>query len=411
MKKFWIILLVCALLITAGCSKKADSVPETTEATAEATLPPETTEATIPVPNTVLGTAVVDGTPALLKIASRGEQMDVVGKYDEDHYAVKLQNGYGLVRKEFLRMNSEPAYEAWTGYARWNTEFYTDLFLSGEPAQKLKTNTKVTVLEDFGYCYLVQLEETVGFAKPEDISRWASSSGSSDDDGDSGSGSSGGGSSGGGNSFVGEDGGDISLQYSVGIQLLSAIEQSGSVTGTGTILADGTEVILGYFQRGDYVPVVQEAGYAESKAGFHTVYLDGLYAYVKEALVRTPDAENTYEEWTGYSRWSAPVYGDFRLLGSPVDKLNTNAKVQVLYELDRCYMVQIGETIGFMEKEMVNNAPYSSGGSSNDGGSGSGSSSSGGSSSGGGSSGGSSSGGGSSSSGSNDNVEWSPPAL
>lgn len=391
--------MACVLAFTTGCNKGTETqAPETTEAAVETTLPPETTAETTPEPLTTHGFARVNGTPAVLSVKMRGDLVDVVGEYDENHYVIKTEAGYGLVRKELIRMEGAPEYETWTGHAYWHAEFYDNLYLTGEPAQLLATNTRVEVLDDLGYCYVVKMEEATGFIKTNRISKWRFSSGSSSDDGGSGGGSSDGGSSGGGSSSsTGQDGGDISLYYNATVQLLAAIEQTGEVTGTGTILADGTEVILGYFARGENIPVVTEEGFAEAKEGSHTVYLDGLYAYVDEKLVSMDSAES-YEEWDGYSRWSATVYDNHHLIGNPTDKLNTNTKAHVVYELENCYMVEVGETTGFMAKDMISKYRYSSGGSSNDSGGGSGDS--------GGSSGGS---GGSSSSGGGE--EWSPPAL
>ena len=371
MKKFWILLMACLLILTAGCNKKAETAEptaETTEATVETTLPPETTEETVPVPQTTCGTARVENTPALLATRMRGDVVDVVGEYDDSHYVIKTDEGYGLVRKEMLRMEGEEAYETWTGYAYWHAEFYTDLSLGGEPAQKLATNTKVEVLDDLGYCYVVKVDDAVGFIKPNRISKWRFSSGSSSDD--EGGGGSGGG--GGGGSAGGQDGGDISLSYHGGIQLLAAIEQTGEVTGKATVLADGTEIILGYFKRGEELPIVTEEGFAESKEGFYTIYLDGLYAWVKEPLVRMDADEETFEEWDGYSRWHAEVYDNFLLIGTPTDKLNTNTKIRIVDELENCYMVEIEEVTGFMAKDSLSKWRYSTGGSSSDEGGGSG---------------------------------------
>ena len=386
MKKYWFFLLVCILLFMAGCDKTAETqlIEETAKTTVETTLPPETTEETIPVPQTTCGTARVYNTPAILSTGMRGDQVDVVGEYDDSHYVIKTADGYGLVRREFIRMEGETSYETWTGYARWNAEFYTDLYLTSEPTQKLTTNTEVEVLDDLGYCYVVQLEEAVGFAKQEQISKWRISSGGSGDDEGGGGGGSGGGGGGGG----GQDGGDISLRYHGSIQLLAAIEQTGEVIGTGTILADGTEVILGYFGRGEELPVVEEEGFAESKDGFCTIYLNGLYAWVRENLVCLEEPTEPFEEWDGYARWSATVYDNIHLIGTPKDKLNTNTEIHVVDELENCYLVEIEEVPGFMAKDMVSKWRISSGGSDDEGGGG----------------GGGSGGGGS-------GAEWSPPAL
>ena len=390
MRKYIIVLLALALLLCAGCKKQEPVQTEApTTAPTETTIPP-TTEETIPVPELTMGSALVDDTPAILDTLMRDDVVDVVGEYDEDHYVIKTDLGYGLVKKGLLRLESEAAYEVWTGYAYWNAEVYDNLHLTGEPAQKLKTNTKVEVLDDLGYCYVVRVEETEGFMNKSRLTKWHISSGGGSSN--SGGGGSSSGSGGGGGGSTGADGGDISLQFHGNIVLLAAIEQSGDVTGQATILADGTEVVLGYFERGEEIPMVAEDGLAENREGYVTVYLDGLYAYVPQKLVLTQEAE-AYEAWDGYSRWNGVVYDNFYLLGDPIDKLYTNVKVHVIAELENCYLVEVNEVTGYMSKDLVSQTRISTGGRNSD---------SGGSGGGGNSGGGGSSGGG---------AEWSPPAL
>ena len=380
MKKYIIVLLVTTLLLCAGCSKK-----DPAETTAPTTAPTEstgplTTEKAIPVPKLNIGTALVDKTPAILDTLMRDDVVDVVGEYDEGHYVIKTDLGYGLVKEELLRLKGEAAYEVWTGYAYWNAEVYDNLYLTGEPVQKLKTNTKVEVLDDLGYCYVVRVDETDGFMNKSRLAKWPISSGSSGSSG-------GGGSSGSGGGSTGADGGDISLQIQGGIVLLAAIEQKGDVTGQAVVLADGTEVILGYFDRGEEISMVAEEGFAENWDGYVTVYLNGLYAYVSQELVVTEDIE-PYEAWDGYSRWDGVVYDNFYLLGDPIDKLYTNVKVRVIAELENCYLVEVNEASGYMSKDVVSKTRISTGGSGSSGAGESGNS--------GGSSGG---------------PEWSPPVM
>ncbi len=390
MRKCIIALLVLLPILCAGCKKQEPVQTEApTTAPTETTVPP-TTEETIPVPELNMGTALVDDTPAILNTLMRDDVVDVVGEYDEDHYVIKTEKGYGLVKKELLRLKGEAAYEVWTGYAYWNAEVYDNLHLTGEPAQKLKTNTKVEVLDDLGYCYVVRVEETEGYMNKSRLAKWPFSSGGGNSG--SGGGGSSSGSGGGGGGSTGADGGDISLQFQGNIVLLAAIEQSGDVTGQAAVLADGTEVVLGYFDRGEEIPMVAEDGFAENREGYVTVYLDGLYAYVPQELVLTQEAE-VYEAWDGYSRWNGVVYDNFYLLGDPIDKLYTNVKVHVIAELENCYLVEVNEITGYMSKEVVSQTRISTGrGNSDSGGSGGGGNSGGGGSSGGG-------------------AEWSPPAL
>lgn len=387
MKKYIIVLLAVTILLCAGCAKQqsAETTVPTTVPT-ETTVPP-TTEETIPVPELKMGRAMVDDTPAILSILMRDDTVDVVGEYDDDHYVIKTEKGYGLVKKELLRNTEEAVYEAWTGYAYYHAEFYNNYRLTGEP-QLLNQNTKVEVLDDLGYCYIVRIDDTIGFMNKSRLAKWRFSSGGGSGSSGGGGGSSGG--SGGGGSSTGADGGDISLQFQGGITLLSAIEQTGEVSGQAVILADGTEVILGYFDRGDEIPVVTEDGFAENWDGYVTVYLDGLYAYVPQMLVQAEETE-VYEEWDGYSRWNGVVYDNFYLLGDPIDKLYTNVKVHVLAELENCYLVEVNEVTGYMSKDVVSQTRIATGG--------------------GGSSDSSGGGNGSGGSGGGGGDEWSPPAL
>lgn len=66
------------------------------------------------------------------------------------------------------------------------------------------------------------------------------------------------------------------------IVLVSAIAQEGTVTGQATVRADGTGVVLGYFDWNDTVQIVAEPGYAEDWPGYVTVPVNGLYAHMPE---------------------------------------------------------------------------------------------------------------------------------
>lgn len=350
MKKVLLILLTVALLC-AGCAKETPEtvpptlVPETTAAP-ETTAPPETTEETIPVPEVTYVTAKTDGVAAVLKILSRGETVDVVGEYEEGHYVIRTEEGYGLVEKELLRMASKPAPEARTGYARYNAEFHTNFRLSGEPAQLLRTNTKVQILDNLGWCYLVELDGVTGYISTANVSDHPIKSG------------------GGGNSSA--DGGDISLRVPGIVPLFSMVPQTGDVTGEAMVLADGTEVILGYFDRADEVPVVAEEGFAESREGYHTVYLDGLYAWVEQSLTRG-EGEAEYEAWDGYAKYNAPFHDNHWALGEALKMLKTNTAVHVLEELEDSYLVEVEGETGYIPKDQVSKSRITGGSNSSGG--------------------------------------------
>ena len=121
------------------------------------------------------------------------------------------------------------------------------MFLSSNTIESF--NTKVEVLDDLGYCYVVRVKDTEGFMDKSRLARWPIDAGT-------------------GGGSTGADGGDISLQYQGGIVLLAAIEQKGDVTGQAAVLADGTEIVLGYFSRGEQIPMVAEpAGHGSAAGG------------------------------------------------------------------------------------------------------------------------------------------------
>lgn len=340
MKRYITILL--ALLLLCGCAKKSPADTQPVETTLE-TMMPAATE-----PELEYMTAEVDGIPAVLATLSRGDTVHVVGAFDEKHHIVKLDTGYGMVEKNLIRLEGETPFEAWSGYSYHNAEVYDNYRLAGDPVKKLASNAKVEVLDDLGYCLLVHHDGVDGYMKPEQLAKsprgGGSGSGSSKNNG-GGAGNEGGSD---GNA-TGEDGGDIWLQASWEVTRLSVItSQQGEAAGKATVLADGTEVVLGYFDRGDRIPVVKQNSHGDQL----TVCLDGLYASVSGVYIRAEDAPD-YKTWKGGSKYLAEIYGDFWMTGSPIDRLNANTEVTVLYELEHCYLVEANGVTGYIMKDMV----------------------------------------------------------
>lgn len=364
MKKLSAILLCLLLVLTVGCAKREPA--STTGSTAQLTTAPTeaATSPTEPPPQTEEATILADQVPAVLAILSRGDSVDVVGEYDETHYVIETDLGYGLVEKRLLATPDSEPYETWMGYSRWNRNIYDNHRLSGTPIQVLQTNTKIEVLDDLGNCCVVKVEDILGFMKLEDISKNPIRSQSGGNDGDGGNSSGG---SSGDDSSGGQDGGDISLQYNGGIVFLSSITQEGTVTGQATVRADGTEVVLGYYDRGDTAQVVMESGFAKDWEGYATVMMDGLYAHVSEALIQRKD-EEAYVQWDGYAKYMTMFYDNFYLQGEG-KQLSANTAIHVVAELETCYLVTVDEEFGYVAKDFVSEkkivgktAPSESGG-------------------------------------------------
>ena len=351
MKKVILILLAAVLLLSAGCGAQQPEpteavVPETTVPATQAPTEAPTEPPTEPVPVCMDATVQVADAPAVLMLLNRGDCVDVVGEFDEQHYVVKTEQGYGLVEKQLLRFSGEAAYEVWTGYAYSGAEVYSNYQFIGEPVTTLGLNAQVEVLDELEYGYVVKTEDVSGFIPKESLSRnyirYKSSGGGG-----------------------GQDGGDISLSFG-GVVKLSVIEQTGEVTGKAEVLADGTQVILGYFQMGDCVSVVSEEGFAPAWDGYYTLYLNGFYAYMPMNLALT-DGEEAYTQWSGYSGYSACVYDNYLLLGEGT-AISTNTQVTILWDGGDYYVVSIGDDIGYMAVEKVGESRYATGGGGGGGG-------------------------------------------
>ena len=344
MKKFVIFLLIAVMLLAVGCEKTepAPTVPQTTgvvtEPTTETTTEATTEAPTEPVPQCVNATVQAADAPAILMLLNRGDTVDVVKEYDEDHYMVKVDSLYGLIEKQLLRFPGEAVYDTWKGYSQSNAPLYSNYLLTGKALQTLSLNKQVEVLEDLKYCYMVQYGETVGFMAKDKVSKnYIQSSG-------------GGGSA---------DGGDISLSFG-GIVTLSGVVQSGEATGTADVLADGTQVILAYFDRDALAPVVTEEGFAPAWDGYYTLYMNGLYAYLPQNMALL-DGKEPYEQWNGYASHSARRY-DNALLRSDGKSVTVNTAVTVLWDGGNFYVVDINGEICYMASSQIGTSKFSTGG-------------------------------------------------
>lgn len=157
----------------------------------------------------------------------------------------------------------------------------------------------------------------------------------------------------------------------------SAENAPGPKLETGIIQADGIPAILWFLSQGEQVEVTEELD--EKHATVETEYGTGT---METQLLRFP-GEPEYEPWVGYARYKTSLYPTYELCGEPAEQPQTNTKLQVLDELEDCYVVTLQledpqdnekteeeteETLPvcFVEKDKIGKSPvqYSSGGSS-----------------------------------------------
>lgn len=339
------LLLLLALLLLAGCGKKKEPIPVQT--TVPETTVQETTPETEPSPVTVDGTVTANGAPVYLKWLSRGDSVNVAGTYDAAYTVVKTDLGFGLIETRLLLACDEEPYSTWTGYARWGTTLYDNYDLSGEPIWTLQTNQEITVLDVLENCYLVETESGNGYVSIDKVSKWQTHSGGGDG---------GGGGGGGGGSSGGSDGGDIQLQAEPRITFLAAIEQSGTISGTATVKVDRCPVLLGWFDKGDCIPIGIENIPIPESEGYYTVFWENLCGYIAWEHCSL-ESEAEYQPWEGYVQRYCGVFPTVMLKGDFQQMVAANTKVQVVQEFSNCYAIRINDSLGYLPKSNVGEKP------------------------------------------------------
>lgn len=345
MKKAIILLLTLSILCAAGMPGYA---------AAEAASGPK------------LEAGIVQGdqVPAVLQLLSRGDMVEVTENLDETLSTVVTDQFTGVMETQLLRFLGDEPYESWTGYARYNTEVYASYELAGYPLETLVTNEKVEVLDELDDCYVIafEMEEEEDAEAEEEATAGTAfvaktQIGKNPVSADSGSSSKG--------SSGGRDGGDISIAYHY-FHRLSDLTR----TGSADVKADRAKLILRYFQRGEIVQIVTEEGYAPELEGYVTILVDGEYAYLPQQWVQRESNEE-YTPWEGYAGYNCQLFDNCFLRGEPVQKLNGNTKLTVLWEAEGVFVVQVGATVGCVDALTVRTTPIPSGNGGGNSGSGS----------------------------------------
>ena len=180
MKVSWKYFLLAALVfLLAGCGRPpVESTPTTMTEPVTETTQPATDESE---PASEPGIILVDHVSAVLTQLSRGDTVEILGE-QENCYIVDSEKGQGLLEKRLVRTSGEANYETWTGYAKYGALLHQTYHLTDDGGV-MSTNTKVQVLEDLIWCYLVQVEDTYGFVATDQISKQPLRSSSGSDEG------------------------------------------------------------------------------------------------------------------------------------------------------------------------------------------------------------------------------------
>lgn len=325
-----------------------------------------------PGPKTETGIIQADGIPVILAFLNRGDQVTVTEAVDEKTSQAETEQGSGTIETQLLRFEGEPEYETWMGYAHYNTALYASYELCGTPAQTLKANTKLWVLEELEDCFAVTLldpdapqeepeqaekeeeqteeeeEQTVFFAKKKQVSKTFIQYDSYDE----------GGSSGGSGSGP-QDGGDISMAYYTLIPLADVVTEEEEKTGPAQARVDGAKLILTRLQKGDAVQLITEEDAAPEIEGYLPILMDGKIAYIPQGWVLR-EGEEAFEAWNGFASYKFQIFDNYLLRGEEMKQVYANSKLTVLWDNGEVCLVQLNDkegTIGFASSATLLKTP------------------------------------------------------
>lgn len=350
MKRIIAILMALMLLMSmAACgSTQQPAVEATPEPTVEPTPEPAPTE-----PVWEPGLARAKWGEAIYKIFELGTEFQVVGKL-ADYYIVAGEEVELLVDERMVRLASEEAFEAWTGYSYEETKVYSDAYMDGEVIEELGLNTEVNVVEGKANWLRIEWEDKYGYVDIEDIS-------------DSYIvyyyGGGGGGAA---------DGTDVNLgDLSAAIGTAPGFSKVAAYCGPeyekldekAVAITHDARLYLLLTDRGETIKVT------ELGEEVCTIYTEGFYAEIPRWLLWM-EGDVEYEAWTGYAQSGAIVYDEYQMRNE-IMELKMNDEILVIDELPMCYVVDINGQIGYMLVDDVSESyivPYYGGGGGGGGG-------------------------------------------
>lgn len=129
-----------------------------------------------------MATVLADKTEGYICLLVRGDEVNVTA-HDDDTVIIWLgEEQYAEIPRFLVKLESDTAYESWTGYSRWNGIIYEEYQMDTEKV-KLSTNKQVTVLDEVNGCYVVEYEGQIGYMEPDKVSEKRIVSSPSNDNG------------------------------------------------------------------------------------------------------------------------------------------------------------------------------------------------------------------------------------
>ena len=339
------LMLLMSMTACGGTQQPAvEATPElTVEPTAEPTPEPAPTE-----PVWEPGLARAKWGEAIYEVVELDTEVQVIGKLS-NYYIVAGEEVDLLVDERMVRLASEDAFEAWTGYTYEETKVYSDAYMDGEVIEELGLNTEVNVVEGKANWLRIEWEDKYGYVDVEDISEnyivyYY----------------------GGGGGGGAADGTDVSLGGLSAIvgtnpQFSKVAAYCGpeyeKLDEKAVAISHDTRLYLFLTDRGETIKVT------EIGEEVCTIYIEGFYAELPRWLLWM-EGDVEYEAWTGYAQSGTIVYDEYQMRNEFME-LRMNDEVLVIDELPMCYVVDINGQIGYVHMDDISESyivPYYGGG-------------------------------------------------
>ena len=117
-----------------------------------------------------MATVLADKTEGYICLLVRGDEVKVTA-HDDDTVTIWLgEEQYAEIPRFLVKLESDTAYESWTGYSKRNGVIYEEYQMNTEKT-KLSTNIQVTVLDEVNGCYVVEYEGQIGYMELDMVSQ------------------------------------------------------------------------------------------------------------------------------------------------------------------------------------------------------------------------------------------------
>jgi len=288
----------------------------------------------------------------------RGDEVLIVNE-DEKFYFINIKDVVLAIEKKFVRLDTEDAFEEFTGYAVSGSNVYEDYDLT-EILKANNLNDQIKVVDHFDHRYLVEIDGKLAYMADGHLSSTSIYVSNKKDNNSNNNNNNNPPKKDDTNENDGQDidpnkskdptngdGQDITLsangKYNVVLLASSDVKK-------GVVLPLEADTYITIYDRGDKVYVL--------KIGeeISDVLVNGRKGTIESKYIRL--CTDTYLSWTGYTYSYAGIYSDYDLTNQ-IKRYSVNTQVNVIDEVGDRYVIDLGDgQVGYMLKVHVSDSSY-----------------------------------------------------